>query len=429
MRYERVVLPNGLRVLVSDMPEARSVSIAVYVGVGSRAETRANAGASHFVEHMVFKGTAKRPTAADISQEIESRGGAVNASTDKEVTVFWSRVPARHYLVALDVVADMVRAPLLRDEDVEGERRVVIEELRMYRDQPQDRVHTLVEGLLYPRHPLGWEIAGSERVVRGLQARDLREFMARGYAPHGTVVALAGPLDPAEAIAAVEAALGGMPVISPPPLARAPRPGTVRTRLLAKRGEQAHLCVGWRTVSHEHDDRYALDILNAVLGDGMASRLFLELRERRGLAYDVSSDGTSFVDAGHLVVYAGVAPERAGEALEAVLLEIGRLCDDLVPPDELERIRDYIKGRTELRLEDTRGVSSWLAGQELFHGRVRTIEEICGIIDGIGAEDIRRVARRYLRPELAYVAAIGPRTVLGGLVAPSAEPVAVESAS
>src|SRR3989449_10446262 len=195
-------LLNGIRVLVAEMPETRSVSMAVYVGVGSRVESKSDAGTSHFLEHMVFKGTAKRPTATDISQEIESRGGVVNASTDKEVTVFWSRVPARHYLVALDVVADMIRAPMLRPADVESERNVIVEELRMYRDQPQDRVHTLVDELLYPRHPLGWEVAGREEVVLGMTADRLREFMQRGYAPSRTVVALAGPLRADEAIAA-----------------------------------------------------------------------------------------------------------------------------------------------------------------------------------------------------------------------------------
>src|SRR5712692_3864547 len=180
------------------MPETRSVSLAVYVGAGSRAETSADAGTSHFLEHMVFKGTAKRPSAPEISEAVESLGGAVNASTDKEVTVFWSRVPARHYLVALDVVADMIRAPLLRATDVESERRVVVEEIRMYRDQPQDRVHTLIDELLYPRHPLGWEVAGREPVVLGMEAETLRAFMTRNYVPGRTILALAGKLDAAE---------------------------------------------------------------------------------------------------------------------------------------------------------------------------------------------------------------------------------------
>src|SRR5258705_1121808 len=170
-------LPNGVRTLVCEMPETRSASLAVFVGAGSRMESGKEAGTSHFLEHMVFKGTAKRPTAADISMEIESRGGVVNAATDKEVTVFWTRVPARHWRIALDVVADMVLAPMLRESDVESEKKVIVEELRMYRDQPQDPVHTLVDELLYPNHPLGWEVAGRGPVVLGMAASPIPDFM------------------------------------------------------------------------------------------------------------------------------------------------------------------------------------------------------------------------------------------------------------
>jgi predicted Zn-dependent peptidase len=429
LEHRRATLRNGVRVLVAEMPETRSVSMALYVGVGSRIETRSDAGTSHFLEHMLFKGTAKRPTAADISQEIESRGGVVNASTDKEVTVFWSRVPARHYLVALDVVADMLRAPLFRPGDVDSERRVIVEELRMYRDQPQDRVHTLVDELLYPRHPLGWEVAGREQVVLAMTADDLRAFMRRTYAPSRTVVALAGPIRADEALAAVEESLGGLDPIELGPLQPATRAGKLRTRSLGKRAEQTNLCVGWRAVHTTHPDKYALDMLNAVLGEGMSSRLFLELREKRGLAYDVHSYDANYVDAGHLVVYAGFAPANGAEVLAAIMREIARLRDEPVPDDELERVRDFAKGRLELRLEDTRGVSGWLAGQELFLGRVRTPEEVFALIDGISAADIQRVAREYLRPELAYVAAVGPRASLAAIAAPAAEELAIEIAS
>src|SRR5881396_4143120 len=235
MEYRKVTLPNGLRILVGEMPETRSVSLAVYVGVGSRIETKEDAGTSHFLEHMVFKGSAKRPTAADISQVIESKGGVVNASTDKEVTVFWSRVPARHYLVALDVIADLIRAPMLRATDVESERNVIVEELRMYRDQPQDRVHTLVDELLYPRHPLGWEVAGREEVVLGMTADRLREFMQRGYAPSRTVVALAGKVNAGEVFEAVAELFGSSEsreVVKSKP---APRSGKSHSKLLGKR--------------------------------------------------------------------------------------------------------------------------------------------------------------------------------------------------
>ncbi|MGH2451473.1 MAG: M16 family metallopeptidase [Candidatus Limnocylindria bacterium] len=429
MEHRRVVLPNGLRVLVSEMPETRSVSLAVYVGVGSRAETRQNAGTSHFLEHMLFKGSAKRPSGPEISQAVESVGGAVNASTDKEVTVFWSRVPARHWRVALDVVADMLRAPLLREQDVEQERKVVVEEIRMYRDQPQDRVHTLVDELLYPKHPLGWEIAGRERVVSAMRAEELREFMDAGYAPSRSVLAIAGKLDADEAIAAVEEQLGPLAAREGLPIVPAPGPARPHGKVLGKRGEQAHVCIGWRGVPQDHPDKYVLDMLNAVLGEGMSSRLFVELRERRALAYDVHSYEGNFSDAGHLVIYAGVAPPRASEAVAAALAEVARLRDEPVGEEELTRVRDFVKGRIELRLEDTRGVSSWLAGQELFLGRVHSVEEVCAIVDGIGPVDIQRAAREYLRPELAYVSAVGPRATVASLVPAAGAELVMEKAS
>src|SRR6266852_5889340 len=411
------------------MPEARSATLTVFVGAGSRLETRANAGTGHFLEHIVFKGTAKRPTAAQISQDIESRGGVVNAATDKEVTVFWSRVPARHWRTAIDVVADLIRAPMLRPGDIDTEKKVVIEELRMYRDQPQDRVHTLIDELLYPRHPLGWEVAGREPVVLGMEAEALRAFMTRNYVPGRTVLALAGKLDAAEAVAAVEDQFGFLEKREAPTFVPAPKSGKVRAKVVGKRAEQIHLCIGWRAVPTDHPDKFTVDMLNAVLGEGMSSRLFLELREKRGLAYDVHSYDANYTDAGHLIVYAGFAPQNGAEVFKAIMREVARLRDELVLDVELERVRDFAKGRLELQLEDTRGVSGWLAGQELFLGRVRSVEEVSALIDGVTTADMQRVAREYLRPELAYVAAIGPRASLAAIAPPAAEDVPAVMAS
>ena len=429
MDHTMRTLPNGIRVLVAEMPETRSASLAVFVGAGSRMETRADAGTGHFLEHIVFKGTQRWQTAAEISQLIESKGGMVNAATDKEVTVFWSRVPARHWSIALEVIADLIRAPLLRPGDVDVEKRVVIEELRMYRDQPQDRVHTMVDELLYPRHPLGWEVAGREPVIEGLDAERLRSFMRRGYVPSRIVVAVAGKVDAAEVTDAVASLFSDVAAAPEPKLAPAPAAGKTRMKLLGRRTEQAHVCIGWRGVAQEHPDKYALDMLNAILGEGMSSRLFLELREKRALAYDVHSYSSNYVDAGHLVIYAGVTPQRIREVIDAALAEVARLRDQPVPADELERVKDFNKGRLELRLEDSRGVSNWLAGQELFLGRVRTVEEVCAIIDGITAEDVQRVARAYLRPEAAYIAAVGPRAAIADVSTPDAEEVSMEIAS
>jgi len=429
LEYSKRVLPNGIRVLVSEMPEARSASLAVFVGAGSRLEDRKSAGMAHFMEHIVFKGTKKRPMAADISQEIESRGGAVNAATDKEVTVFWSRLPARHWRVALDVIADLIQAPMLRPHDVETEKKVVIEELRMYRDQPQDRVHTIIDELLYPRHPLGWEVAGREPVINALDADKLRDFVRRGYVPSRIVVAVAGKVDANEVHAAVAELFADLAPRPAPPMVAAPKPGRVRMKLLGRRTEQAHVCIGWRGVPQEHPDKYAIDMMNAILGEGMSSRLFLELREKRALAYDVHSYASNFVDAGHVVIYAGVTPDRITEVMDAALAEVAKLRDEIVPEKEIERVRDFNKGRLELRLEDSRGVSNWLAGQELFLGRVRTVDEVCAIIDGISAPDVQRVAQQYLRPELAYVSAVGPRAKVAAVRVPTSGAVEMEIAS
>ena len=223
---------------------------------------------------------------------------------------------------------------------------------------------------------------------------------------------------------------GDLPARAPIRHRAAPRAGRIRTRTLAKRGEQAHVCIGWRGVPQLHADKFAIDMLNAVLGEGMSSRLFLELREKRALAYDVHSYISNFSDAGHIVIYAGVAPTRAREAVAAALGEVARLRAELVPEAELLRVRDFVKGRIELRLEHSRGVSSWLAGQELFLDRIRSVEELVAIIDGISADDIQRVAQGYLQPDLAYLAAVGPRATVSELTAPGTdEEPAMEKAS
>src|SRR5207249_10683043 len=223
-----------------------------------------------------------------------------------------------------------------------------------------------------------------------------------------------------EAIAAVDEALGGLAPREIVPSKPAPRSGKSHTKLVGKRAEQTNLCVGWRSVHTTHPDKFSIDMLNAVLGEGMSSRLFLELREKRGLAYDVHSYDANYADAGHRVVYAGFAPQNGAEVHKAIMREVERLRDELVPDVEIERVRDFAKGRLELRLEDTRGVSGWLAGQEIFLGRVRSVDEVCAIIDGIAATDIQRVARSYLQPDQAFVAAIGPRPSLVAIAAPAA---------
>jgi predicted Zn-dependent peptidase len=425
MDYARTVLDNGLRVLVAPMPEARSVTVSVMVGAGSRYERRAEAGISHFLEHIVFKGSAKRPTAPEISQAVEALGGMLNAFTDKEVTGFWARVPARHYLVALDVIADMLRQPMLRDSDVVAERSVILEEIRMNLDAPQDLVHVMMDALLFPNSPLGWETAGRTAVVMKITADALRAYMDRMYAPERIVVALAGPLDVAEAQAAVAEQFGDMARRPAQRFREAPPPGTLRRRMRAKRGEQAHVVIGYRGIPTAHPDRYTIDMLNAVLGEGMSSRLFLELREKLSLAYDVHSFVSNYSDAGMVGIYAGVAPQRTAEAHGAALAEVDRLIHEPVGDAELARVKDFVKGRLELRMEDTGGVCRWIAGQEILLGHIRSVEEIAAIVDSVTPHDIQRVAQTYLRPEQAYTTVVGPQTALATMAEPRAPAAAI----
>ncbi len=422
MEYSRTVLDNGLRVLVAPMPETRSVTVSVVVGAGSRCERRLESGISHFLEHMVFKGSAKRPSAPEISQAIESLGGILNAFTDKEVTGFWARVPARHYLVALDVLADMLRNPMLRENDVVAERKVILEEIRMNRDTPQDLVHVMMDALLFPNSPLGWETGGRAAVISKINADALRRYMEQKYAPERVVVALAGRLDVVEAQAAVASQLGDLPRRPPQRYREAPPPSPMRRKLKAKRGEQAHIVIGYRGVSQAHPDKYALDMLNAVLGEGMSSRLFLELREKLSLAYDVHSFVSNYSDAGMLGIYGGVAPQRSAEAHAAALAEVDRLIREPVGDAELSRVKDFVKGRMELRFEDTRSVGMWIAGQELLLGHIRSPEELAAIIDSVTSADIHRVATTYLRPELSYTTVVGPQTALATMAEPVPAP-------
>lgn len=425
MNYARTVLDNGLRVLVAPMPEARSVTVSVMVGAGSRYERRVEAGISHFLEHIVFKGSAKRPTAPEISQAVEALGGMLNAFTDKEVTGFWARVPARHYLVALDVIADMLRHPMLRESDVVAERQVILEEIRMNLDAPQDLVHVMMDALLFPSSPLGWETAGRAAVVMKTTADALRAYMDRMYSPERIVVALAGPLDVPEAEAAVATQFGDIARRPPQRFREAPPPSTLHRRMRAKRGEQAHIVIAYRGIPNAHPDRYTLDMLNAVLGEGMSSRLFLELREKLSLAYDVHSFVSNYSDAGMVGIYAGVAPQRTAEAHAAALREVDRLIREPVGEAELARVKDFVKGRLELRMEDTGGVCRWVAGQELLLGHIRSVEEIAAIVDRVTTEEIQRVAQTYLGPELAFTTIVGPQVALATMAEAPAPAAAI----
>jgi predicted Zn-dependent peptidase len=406
--YEKTTLANGLRIVTATMPHTRSVSINFFVGAGSRYETDDIAGVSHFLEHMLFKGTTRRPTPREIAETIESVGGIMNAGTDRELTVYWCKVPSPHFARTLDVLADNLRHSLFAPEEIEKERAVIIEELHMVEDNPSDLVGVLIDEVLWPDQPLGRDIAGSEETVRAIQREHLVSYLQQQYVPANTVLAVAGNVTHEQVVAEAERLLGdweNQPFGTWFPV----RNGQTapRVALKHKRTEQVHICLGVPGLSAFHPDRYTLDVLNSILGEGMSSRLFLEVREKRGLAYDVHSYVSHFQDTGAAVISAGVDPKKLPATIAAVLEELERLKDG-IPEEEVVKAREFIKGRLQLRMEDTRAVASWLGGQELLRNEILTVDDVVRIIDGVDAASLQRVAREVYRRDAMNLAVVGP---------------------
>jgi predicted Zn-dependent peptidase len=401
-------LAGGAKLVTAAMPERLSASLVFLFGGGSRLEDERHAGVSHFIEHLFFKGTQRRPTSKEIADAIEGVGGFINASTDKELTAYWTRVPAEHVELGLDVLVDIVSNSKLAPADVERERSVILEELRMYQDQPQDLVQNLFEEIMWPDHPLGRDIAGTEGSVARLTRDDILEYADEHYRLPNLVIGAAGAFGEGEMLEAVRGRLAlpaepdGQPIAMPPEPLRGPR-----VLMRRRKTEQAHICLGVRAFSYLHADRFVLDLLNTVLGEGMSSRLFLNIRERLGLAYDVHSFTQKHRDTGLLGVYLGVDPKQAVGAVNAVIAELQNLCDHDLGEEELVRAKEFTKGRLRLELESTNGVSFWLAYQELLIGSIKTIEEEVALVDAITAEDVRRVANDVLRAPI-QMAVIGP---------------------
>ncbi len=401
-------LAGGARLVTAAMPERLSTSVVAMFGGGSRLEDDRLAGASHFIEHLFFKGTRRRSSSKEIADAIEGVGGFINASTDKELTVYWTRVPSEYTDLGLDVLFDIVTNSKLDLEDVERERAVILEELKMYQDQPQDNVQNLFEELMWPGHPLGRDIAGTQESVSHLTRDDILEYADAHYRLPNVVIGAAGALDEGNVLEFVRPRLtlpgdlnGKAPAIAPGTLDGA------HVMVRRQRTEQAHICLGVRAYSYLHPDRYAIDLLNTVLGEGMSSRLFLNIRERLGIAYDVHSFMQKHRDTGYVAVYLGVDPKKAVGAVQAVLGELSRLCDEEVAPDELARAKEFTKGRLRLELETTNGVAFWLTYQELLLGEIRTIDEELALVDAVTAADMRRVARDVLSAPI-QMAVIGP---------------------
>jgi len=407
--YEKTTLSNGLRIVTSYMPHAQSVNLGLYVATGARYEDESQSGASHFIEHMVFKGTEKRPTAQDIALAIEGVGGVLNASTDAELTVYYARVPYQHFSLAMDVLADLILNPLFPPEEMEKELRVILEEIKMSMDAPQDWVHHLFDRLMWPDNPLGRDVAGLLESVQALSREALISRLRTHYGPGNTVVAAAGRVEHQTVVDEAQRQLGEWSAgRSFPYEPVGEMKGQPELVVEIRPIEQDNFCVGVPGLSRDDPDRFTLGFLNTVLGEGMSSRLFQELRERWGLAYLISSYNRFFHDTGVSAVYGCVAPSRMEEALRLVLEEWDRLRGDLVSDDELSKVKEFTRGRLQLSAENTSSVGSWLGGQEALRDEILTVEEVMEIIDAITADDVRRVARRVFGGERRTLSVVGP---------------------
>jgi predicted Zn-dependent peptidase len=406
--FERTELANGVRVLTADMPHAQSVTCALMYAAGSRYETRDTNGIAHFAEHMFFKGTERRPTARDIAGEIDAIGGEFNAFTGKEYTGYYVKCAAEHRDVALDVLVDMLRNSRFDADEIQREKGVIVEEMNMYFDTPRDYIGGVYDNLLYGDQPLGWDIIGRKETVREATRETFLDYLGRWYKPERLVVGIGGRVGE-DLVPRLEELLGdldGRAAGAPAPVELAGNGAPVKVH--TKASDQAHVCLGVRSYPLEHPDRYALQLLATVLGGGMSSRLFTEVRERRGLAYYVYGLNHSYTDAGSLYSQAGVDIERIDEAVTTIVAELRRIADEDVPGDELEKARNFAKGRFVLQLESPQGTIMYGLRREVLEGRVVEPVDVLAELDRVTAADLRRIAGDIVGDRGLKLAVIGP---------------------
>ena len=405
---EVTILDNGLRVLCAPMASARSVSVSLYVGAGSQYERDELAGVSHMVEHCVFKGSELFPSAADLSMAVEGVGGYINAGTDRELTVYYAKVPGPDWQTALDVVVDMVSRPKLKQEELEKERSVILEELAQIEDSPYQLVAELLSEVLWRGTPLGRDIAGTPESVQAIPYHDAVAYWRAQYSPGNALVSVAGEIDPEDVVMRVSELTASWSPAYADERQDAPLNGEgERISVRIKDTEQAQISIGLPALTSQHPDRHALGLMTAMLGDGMSSRLFLKVREELGLVYDIQASLALLRDSGALHVSMGVDPENVEQALQATLGELSRMRGG-VSEEELQRARRLAAGRMLMGMEDTRAVSSWNGSQALLHGEVHSVDEVNERYQAVTAEDVERLANQYLREDELRLAVVGP---------------------
>ena len=407
--YEMTTLANGLRVLTVTLPHVQSVSLGFFLEVGSRYESEVMAGASHFIEHMLFRGTKRWPTTLDIAEAIEGKGGVFNASTGLEMTLFWAKVAAAHLPSVLDVVTDMLLHATFDPAEIEKERDVISEEISYSLDAPDSLSQLLVSQLQWPNHPLGRDIIGTRQSIASLNRDSLLAYMTDHYRPGRTILGLAGRVNHGEIVTWANSHLAEWEPAPPAYWEPAPLNGRGPSlQVQFKDTEQAHLTFSFAGLPRSDPDRFALRLLNLILGEGMRSRLFQMVRERLGLAYSVESYVSALHDTGSVGLYAGVGTSRAERAVRAILDELDRLRQEPVPESELRKALEFIQGRTALSMEDSFTIAAWYTRQHLLGPEVLEPEEAMERYEAVQPSDIQRLAQSLFQEERLNLVVVGP---------------------
>ncbi|MEX2426312.1 MAG: pitrilysin family protein [Thermomicrobiaceae bacterium] len=409
MNIERTQLANGVRIVTSRMDHVRSASLIITFAAGARHEVDEHAGVSHFLEHMVFKGTSKRPDPITITRDIEEVGGILNAGTSRENTNYWVKVPSVHLESSFDVLADMLLNSTFRQEEMDKERWVIFEEIHGIYDTPDDYIHDMIDDLVWDGNEVGRPIIGTEATIEAMSRENVINYMQGNYLPNRLVISAAGHVDHEHVVRLAERTFGQMPAGPPPSF----KPCTVtqnaaKLQVLNRTTEEAHICLGLPAISYKDERRQVQDTIDAVLSSGMSSRLFEEIRERRGLAYAVFSYFRGYQDVGQGVVYAGTDPDKVNETINAVIDELWKLRDQPIPAEELNRTKELRKGRISMGLEDSRAVAGWIGSQELLFEEILTPDQVMEEIDQVTSEQVQELANELVQPERLSLAVIGP---------------------
>jgi len=406
--FKKTTLKNGLRIITVPQKGSFSATVLVLVRTGSKYETKEISGISHFLEHLFFKGTKKRPSPLGIAEPLDKIGGIYNAFTSEEYTGYFAKVEASHLDLALDWVSDIYLNSLLPRKEIEKERGVIIEEINMYLDTPMIYIGELWKRLLYGNQPAGWEIVGTKESVAKIKREQILNYMKSQYVASDTIICLAGKIN-SRMVGEVKKYFSGIKKTQPksksPVIEKQSKPQAI---LFSKQTDQAHLSLGVRAYSLFHPQRYTQEILGIILGGMMSSRLFVEIREKLGIAYYIKTIIDSDPDTGCLVTQAGVDNRKVDKAISTILKEYKKISQKKIPKNELKKAKDYIKGKTALLLESSDALASFYAGQELLENRILTPEEIFKKIDKISRDDILRVAKDIFQPQKLNLALIGP---------------------